>query len=136
MLMRMVTYHVRVAYPFWFFHLQCGAFWATLITVAVKRPAMLLQMGKQWLIVTFRRKRTGVVQLYCVTNHERKYTTRLGTFQWWHAVKRGRKNRSTPEFGGGGGEIDGFHSILHHRNWRAKASCDVDINQSAVSMVV
>jgi len=24
--------------------------------------------------------------------------------------------------------IDGFHSIFHHRNWRAKVSCDVDIN--------
>ena len=31
----------------------------------------------------FRRKRTGVVQLHCVTNHERKYTTRLETFQCW-----------------------------------------------------
>jgi len=30
--------------------------------------------------------------------------------------------------------IDGFHSIFHHRNWRAKVSCDVDINQSAGSM--
>ena len=25
--------------------------------------------------------------------------------------------------------IDGFHSTFHHRNWRAKGSCDVDINQ-------
>ena len=25
MFMKMVTYHVRVAYTFWFFHLQCGA---------------------------------------------------------------------------------------------------------------
>ena len=32
--------------------------------------------------------------------------------------------------------IDGFHSILHHRNWRAKVSCDVDINQSAGNMVM
>jgi len=32
--------------------------------------------------------------------------------------------------------IDRFHSIFHHRNWRAKASCDVDINQSAGSMVM
>ena len=24
--------------------------------------------------------------------------------------------------------IDGFHSIFHHRNWRAKISCDVDID--------
>ena len=31
--------------------------------------------------------------------------------------------------------IDEFHSIFHHRNWRAKVSCDVDINQSAGSMV-
>ena len=29
-----------------------------------------------------------------------------------------------------------FHSIFHHRNWRAKVSCDVDINQSAGSMVM
>jgi len=32
--------------------------------------------------------------------------------------------------------IDGFHSIFHHRNWRAKMSCNVDINQSAGSMVM
>ena len=32
--------------------------------------------------------------------------------------------------------IDGFHSIFHHRNWRAKVSCDVDIDQSAASMVM
>jgi len=32
--------------------------------------------------------------------------------------------------------IDGFHSIFHHRNWRAKVSCNVDINQSAGSMVM
>jgi len=31
--------------------------------------------------------------------------------------------------------IDGFHSICHHRNWMAKVSCDVDINQSTGSMV-
>jgi len=31
--------------------------------------------------------------------------------------------------------IDGFHSIFHHRNWRAKVSCDADINQSTGSMV-
>ena len=33
-------------------------------------------------------------------------------------------------------DIDGFHSIFHHGNWRAKVSCDVDINQSAGSMVM
>jgi len=32
--------------------------------------------------------------------------------------------------------IDRFHSIFHHRNWRAKGSCDVDIDQSAGSMVM
>jgi len=32
--------------------------------------------------------------------------------------------------------IDGFHSIFHHRNWRAKVTCDVDINQSAVGLMV
>ena len=32
--------------------------------------------------------------------------------------------------------IDGFHSIFYHRNWRANVSCDVDINQSAGSMVI
>ena len=32
--------------------------------------------------------------------------------------------------------IYGFHSIFHHRNWRAKVSCDVDISKSAVSMVM
>jgi len=31
--------------------------------------------------------------------------------------------------------MDEFHSIFHHRNWRAKVSCDVDINQSAGCMV-
>ena len=43
----------------------------------------------------------------------------------------------------GGGRVgatafgtDGFHSIFHHRNWRAKVSCDVDINQTAGSMVM
>ena len=33
-------------------------------------------------------------------------------------------------------DIDGFHSIFHHRNWRAKGSCDVDFDQSAGSMVM
>jgi len=33
-------------------------------------------------------------------------------------------------------DIDGFHSVFHHRNWRAKVSCDVDINQSVGSMVM
>jgi len=32
--------------------------------------------------------------------------------------------------------IDGFHSVFHHRNWRAKGSCDMDIDQSAGSMVM
>ena len=32
--------------------------------------------------------------------------------------------------------IDRFHSIFQHRNWSAKVSCDVDINQSAGSMVM
>ena len=32
--------------------------------------------------------------------------------------------------------IDRFHSIFHHRNWRAKGSCDVDVDQSAGSMVM
>ena len=32
--------------------------------------------------------------------------------------------------------IDRFHSIFHLRNWRAKVSCDMDINQSAGSMVM
>jgi len=31
---------------------------------------------------------------------------------------------------------DRFHTIFHHRNWRAKVSCDVDISQSAGSMVM
>ena len=31
---------------------------------------------------------------------------------------------------------DRFCSIFHHRNWRAKGSCDVDIDQSAGSMVM
>ena len=31
---------------------------------------------------------------------------------------------------------DGFDSIFYHRNWRAKVSCDVDINQSTGSMVM
>ena len=32
--------------------------------------------------------------------------------------------------------IDWFHSIFHHRNLRAIVSCNVDINQSAGSMVM
>jgi len=32
--------------------------------------------------------------------------------------------------------LDGFQSIFHHRNWRAKVSCDVDVNQSAGNMVM
>jgi len=32
--------------------------------------------------------------------------------------------------------IDNFNSIFHHRNWRAKVSCDVDIDQLAGSMVM
>jgi len=31
--------------------------------------------------------------------------------------------------------VDGFHSIFHHSNWSEKC-CDVDINQSAGSMVM
>jgi len=31
--------------------------------------------------------------------------------------------------------IDGFHSIFHHSNWREKGSYDVDIDQSAETMV-
>jgi len=34
------------------------------------------------------------------------------------------------------GDIDRFNSVFHHRNWRVKVSCDVDINQSAGSMVM
>jgi len=30
----------------------------------------------------------------------------------------------------------GSGTFFHHRNWRAKVSCDVDINQSAGSMVI
>ena len=33
-------------------------------------------------------------------------------------------------------DIDRFHSIFHLRNWRAKWSCDVDIDQSAGNMVM
>jgi len=32
--------------------------------------------------------------------------------------------------------IDGFHNLFHHGNWKAKVSCDVDIYQSAGSMVM
>ena len=32
--------------------------------------------------------------------------------------------------------IYGFHSIFRHRYWRAKGSCNVDIDQSAGSMVM
>ena len=31
---------------------------------------------------------------------------------------------------------DGFHSIFHYRNGKARGSCDVDIDQSGGSMVM
>ena len=32
--------------------------------------------------------------------------------------------------------IDRFHTIFYHRNWRTIGSCDVDVDQSAGSMVM